>query len=136
MASSGHRPEMLLYTLRRPGQPPAPTHTKKLFPNANGTWLRAAALAPPSPLLPLLTHLAGPHQSLEIPNQRTSAAQVHINYISLASDGDTDQMLLLSPLTPHETRMSGSKFIIQLLRETEHAHISPGPGYLRASPAA
>lgn len=80
-------------------------------------------------------NLAGLHQRPEIPNQCTSMAKVHINYISLASDSDTDQMLLLSPLPPHETRMLESKFIIQLLRATEHTHVSPRLGYLGAGPA-
>lgn len=62
-------------------------------------------------------------------------AKVHINYISLASDGDTDQMLLPSPLPPNETRLLESKFITQLLRATEHTRVSQS-GDLGAGPAA
>lgn len=126
---------MLLNVLQCTAEPPHLPPQRIIWPQMS-TVVR---LRNPSPSLPPATsshagpgptNLAGLHQSLEIPNQCMSVAKVHINYISLASDGDTDQMLLLSPLPPHETRVLESKFIIQLLRATAYTCLSQtgGPG--------
>lgn len=105
---------MLLNVLPCTAEPPHLPPQRIIWPQMS-TVVR---LRNPSPSLPPATsshtgpgptNLAGLHQRLEIPNQCMSVAKVHINYISLASDGDTDQMLLLSPLPPHETRVLGEQ---------------------------
>jgi len=122
------------------GRPPPVLPPRIIWPHM--VTVEGRNLAPPWPTARLLSQrawpasLAGLLQSLYNPNQCMSVAKVHINYISLASDGDTDQMLLVSPLPPHETRMLESKFIIQPLRATERMHVSLSLGYLGASPAA
>lgn len=93
--------------LRNPGLPLPPTH-------------------------PLAQGLAGTSPEPGVSHQCTAVAKVRIKDISLASAGDTDQRLLLSPLLPHDTRMLESRFTVQLFRVTEHAPLSPGRGYRRA----
>ena len=119
---------------------PAPTSKTHLASDASGgeakEFLPGPGLGASSHMAPGPANLAGLCQSLEIPNQCPSVAKVHIDHISLASDGDTNQMPLLSPPPPHETRLLESKFITQLLRATEHTRVSPRPGDLGAGPAA